>query len=73
MIGGVAVDVTVEYTFDDVFGDFPGPFTWFDHPDLTNVAANDDGTFISFVSACRLLTNSGVGEAVLRIIQAGLT
>jgi hypothetical protein len=67
------VDVTVEYTFDDVFGDAPGPFTWFDHPDLTNVAANADGTFISPVSACRLLTNSGVGEAVLRIVQAGLT
>jgi hypothetical protein len=65
------VDVTVEYTFDDVFGDAPGPFTWFDHPDLTNVTADADGTFISPVSACRLLTNSGVGTAVLRILQAG--
>lgn len=67
------VDVTVEYTFDDVFGDAPGPFSWTDHPDLTNVTADADGTFISPVSACRLLTNSGVGEAVLRIVQAGLT
>jgi hypothetical protein len=67
------VDVTVEYTFDDVFGDAPGPFSWTDHPDLTNIAADDDGTFISPVSACRLLTNSGVGTAVLRIQQAGLT
>lgn len=67
------VDVTVEYTFDDVFGDAPGPFTWTDHPDLTNVVADADGTFISPVSACRLLTNSGVGTAVLRILQAGLT
>jgi len=73
VIGAVAVDVTVEYTFDDVFGDAPGPFSWTDHPDLTNVAANADGTFISPVSACRLLTNSGVGTAVLRIQQAGLT
>jgi hypothetical protein len=67
------VDVTVEFTLDDVFGDFPGPFNWTDHPDLTGITADDDATFISPVSACRLLTNSGDGEAVLRIIQAGLT
>lgn len=65
------VDVTVEFTFDDVFGDFPGPHSWTDHPDLTNITADADATFISPVSACRLLTNSGDGEAVLRIIQAG--
>ena len=65
------VDVTVEFTFDDVFGDFPGPHSWTDHPDLTNISADADATFISPVSACRLLTNSGDGEAVLRIIQAG--
>lgn len=71
-IGAVAVDVTVQYTFDDVFADQPGPFTWIDHPDLTNVTADADGTFISPVSACRLLTNSGVGTAVLRVLQAGI-
>jgi len=65
------VDVTVEFTGDDVFGDFPGPHNWIPHPDLTNVTVDDDATFISPVSACRLLTNSGVGTAVLRIIQAG--
>ena len=65
------VDVTVQFTFDDVFGDFPGPHSWTDHPDLTNITADADATFISPVSACRLLTNSGDGEAVLRIIQAG--
>ena len=65
------VDVTVQYTFDDIFGDFPGPHSWTDHPDLTNIVADDDASFISPVSACRLLTNSGVGTAVLRIIQAG--
>ncbi len=65
------VDVTVEYTFDDIFGDAPGPFSWTDHPDLTNVTADADGTFIAPVSACRLLTNSGDGTAVLRILQAG--
>lgn len=65
------VDVTVEFTGDDVFGDFPGPHNWTDHPDLINVVADADATFIAPVSACRLLTNSGVGTAVLRIIQAG--
>ncbi len=65
------VDVTVEFTGDDVFGDFPGPHNWTPHPDLTNVVADADATFIAPVSACRLLTNSGVGTAVLRIIQAG--
>lgn len=67
------VDVTVQFTGDDVFGDAPGPFSWEDHPNLTNITADDDATFISPVSACRLLTNSGTGEAVLRIAQAGLT
>ena len=67
------VDVTVEFTGDDVFGDFPGPHNWTPHPDLTNITADADATFISPVSACRLLTNSGDGTAVLRIIQAGLT
>lgn len=66
------VDVTVQFTGDDVFGDAPGPHDWTDHPDLTGISANDDATFISPVSACRLLTNSGDGTAVLRIAQAGL-
>lgn len=67
------VDVTVQYTFDDVFNDAPDSFTWFDHPDLTNAVGSGEGTFISPISACRLLTNSGTGEAILRIAQAGLT
>ena len=66
------VNVTVQFTFDDIFGDYPGPFSFTDHPDLTGVTADADATFISPVSACRLLTNSGDGTAVLRVIQAGL-
>jgi hypothetical protein len=66
------VNATLEYTFDDVFGDHPGPFNWIPHPDLTGITADADATFISPVSACRLLTNSGDGTAVLRVIQAGL-
>lgn len=66
------VDGTVQYTFDDVFSG-PGPFEWTDHPDMTNLVASGEGVFISPVGACRLLTNSGDGEAVLRVVQAGLT
>lgn len=66
------IDVTLQFTFDDIFAN-QGPFNWTDHPDLTNVVADGDGTFISPVSACRLLTNSGTGTAILRVLQAGLT
>jgi len=51
------VDVTVEFTFDDIFDGF-GPFVYTDHPDLTNITADADATFISPVSACRLLQRS---------------
>jgi hypothetical protein len=66
------VNVTLQYTFDDIFGEYPGPFAWTPHPDITNITADDEGTFISPVTACRLLTNSGTGTAVLRVAQAGL-
>lgn len=65
------VDVTVQYTFDDVF-DGSGSYTWFNHPDLTSVAANADGAFVSPVSACRLLSSAGDGTAQLEVIQAGV-
>ncbi len=67
------VNVTVQFTFADVFNDAPESWTWVDHPDLTAQTGNGEGIFISPVSACRLLTNSGDGEAILRIAQAGLT
>lgn len=68
------VDVTVEFTGDDIrAGGGVGPFNWTAHPDLTNVVADADGTYIAPVTATRLLTNSGTGDAVNRIIQAGHT
>lgn len=66
------VNYTAQYTFDDVFASV-GPFTWTDFGDLTSKTATDDGTFISPVVAVRLLTNSGTGTVVMRVIQAGLT
>lgn len=65
------VDVTVEYTTDDLGADAPGPYNWKAHAFLTNITADDDGTIISPVSAIRLLTNSGTGTCRLRAIQSG--
>jgi hypothetical protein len=67
------IDVTSQFTFDDVFADNSGPHTWFDHTDQTNVTADDEAAIISPVSAIRLLTNSGLGTARFEVLQAGLT
>ena len=66
------IDVTSQFTFDDVFADNSGPFTWFDHTDQTNVTADDEAAIISPVKAVRLLTNSGLGTARFEVLQAGL-
>jgi hypothetical protein len=66
------VDVTSQFTFDDVFADNSGPFTWFDHSDQTNIIADDEAAIISPVKAVRLLTNSGTGTARFEVLQAGL-
>lgn len=66
------VNYTVQFTFDDVFGS-TGPFTWTNHPDLTSATADGDGTYISPVTATRIVTNSGTGSAVFTVIQAGVT
>lgn len=67
-----AVDMTVQYTNDDVFavGFDPNTATWFDHADLTNQLAAVTGTIISPVTAVRLV-NGDVGTAQLRVVQAG--
>lgn len=68
-----AVDMTVEYTNDDVFavGYDPNTGNWFPHTDLTNQAGLAVGTIISPVSAVRLV-NGDVGTAQLIVRQAGL-
>jgi hypothetical protein len=67
------VNYTVQFTGDDVFaGTGVGPFTWFDHPDITGSTADDTGTFISPVAATRIVTNSGTGSVVFQIRQAGI-
>lgn len=66
------IDVTSQFTFDDVFADNSGPFTWFDHTDQTNITSNDEAALISAVKAVRLLTNSGLGTARFEVLQAGI-
>lgn len=68
----VAADVTVQHTFDDPFQDPSTVLTWFDHPTLANVSANDDGNLAFPPRAVRLFTNSGIGTAVLTLVQAGI-
>ena len=65
------VDVTVQHTFDDPFAGASTIFTWFDHPTLVNVTADDDGNLAFPPRAVRLFTNSGAGTAGLALVQAG--
>jgi hypothetical protein len=67
------IDVTAQFTFDDVFADASGPHTWFDHTNLTNIIANDEAALVSPVAAVRLLTNSGTGSARFEVRQAGIS
>jgi len=68
-----ALNYTVQYTFDDVFGGAPGPFNWINHSALTAQSANANGTLIAPTRAVRILTNSGTGTAKLLVVQSGLT
>ncbi len=69
----VAADVTVQHTFDDIWSDNPSSLhTWFDHPTLVNVVADADGNLAFPPRAVRLFTNSGIGTAVLTLVQAGI-
>ena len=65
------VNITVQYTGDDNVLTSAGPFTWYDHTDLTSQTTDAVGTIISPVTAVRLLTNSGTGTAELTVLQAG--
>jgi VCBS repeat-containing protein len=65
------VNYTAQFTFDDVFAS-AGPYTWANHPDLTAATADGDGTYISPVTATRLVTNSGTGSIVMTVLQAGV-
>jgi hypothetical protein len=70
-----AATVTVEHTFDDPFSPTfnPATATWFPHPTLAAIAANQDGNYAYPPRAIRLNQTAGAGSARLAIIQAGAT
>ncbi len=66
------INYTVQHTFDNVF-DSTVTVTWFSHPVLAALTANQDGNYAFPVKAIRLKINSGSGVAALTILQAGTT
>jgi len=66
-------NVTVQYTFDDVFADAYDPSTgnWTDHPSLTAKTATTDSNLAYPARAVRIKSNSGTGNARFTVIQAG--
>ncbi len=66
------VNVTVQHTFDDVWGDASTILNWFDHPTLAAETANADGNLAFPPQGVRLLTNSGIGTCEFDLVQAGL-
>lgn len=71
VVSGV-ISATVQYTNDDIRreGWDPATANWFNHADLTAVAAAALGTLISPVSAVRI-SNAGAGVARLSMRTSG--
>ncbi len=64
------LNVDAQFTNDDIYSGV-GPFNWAVHSGLDGISADDVDTLIAPVTAVRLLTNSGTGSAIFRVIQAG--
>lgn len=66
-----AINVTVQYTMDDIRreGWDPATANWFNHADLTAVVALANGTLISPVRAIRAV-NADAGTARVDIVSA---
>ena len=69
------VTCTVQYTLkeglnQDVDGSIAAAAIWFDHADLTNISANDNGSMVSPVQAIRVRTTSGAGTVTIEGVQS---
>jgi len=64
------VTYTVQHTFDDIQNPNITP-TWFNHPTVASLSANQDGNYAFQVAAIRLNVSAGSGTATLTIIQSG--
>lgn len=70
---GVVVTSTVDYTVQHTFDDPAVGFTnWFDHPTISNLAANADGNYAFPVTGIRITVNSGGGSVTMNVVQAGI-
>lgn len=73
---GDTVNVTVQYTPDDVFDltavTTAGGIVWTAHPNLTGKAADADSNLAFPAAAVRLIVNSGTDPAELIVRQAGI-
>ena len=68
-----AATVTIEHTFDDVFDpNFnPATATWYPHPTLAGINADDDGNYAFPPTGVRINQTVGAGSTILNLIQAG--
>lgn len=70
---GAGCTATVQHTFDDVFapGFNPATATWFDHPTMAAMVANEDGNYAFPPRAIRLNQTVGAATSTLTVVQAG--
>src|ERR1019366_7550641 len=62
------LNVTAQYTTDDVFNLASAPFTWFTCTGMLALTASASNIAVAPVTAVRLLTNSGAGTAVFSVV-----
>jgi hypothetical protein len=73
---GTDTSFTVQYAFEDVYGDYANGFstdaTWYDHPTLAGMTADDEGSIDAPVTAVRLQANATATDTgTLFIVQSG--
>ena len=68
---GVVVTGTVTYSVQHSFDDPSALTTWFNHPTVNGMTANQDGNYAFPVTALRFTMTAGTGTIVGIIVQAG--
>ncbi len=74
LMSGAAASATVQYTLEDISGNYPNPngttaVTWFTI--IAATGANATATLPFPANALRLQSSAGTGVATLAIVQAG--
>ena len=69
---GSTTGFTVQHCFDDPHETAAASWTWFDHPELAAMTANEDGNIAFPVTAVRLKCDAnGTDTGTLFVMQAG--